>query len=74
MRQFKQRSGKCAVNWVGLDGSSVPDVRSIALECGGNTYDALCSGVGAVGAMSDKRTEAFTGKSGDERQTICAHD
>lgn len=59
---------------MGLEGSSVPDGRSIVLECGSNTYDALCKGVGAVGAMSDKRTEAVTGKSGDERQTICAHD
>lgn len=48
---------------MGLGGSSVPDVRSIVLECGSNTYDALCSGVEAVGAMSDKRTEAVTGKS-----------
>lgn len=28
-------------NWVGLEGSSAPDVRSIVRECGGNTYDAL---------------------------------
>ena len=45
-----------------MEGSSGPDVRSIVLECGGNTYDALCSGVGAADAMSDKRTEAVTGK------------
>lgn len=32
---------------MGLEGSSAPDVRSIVLECGSNTYDALCNGVGA---------------------------
>lgn len=36
---------------------------------------AMGWGVGGVAdAMSDKRTEAITGKSSDERQTICAHE
>lgn len=43
-------------------------------ECTSNTNDALCHGVGVADAMSDKRTEAVTGKSSDERQTICAHE
>lgn len=62
MREFKKSPWKCSVNWVGLEGSSVPDGRSIVLECSSNIYDALCNRVGAAGAMSDKRTEAVTGK------------
>lgn len=49
-------------NWVGLGGSSAPDVRSIVLKWGTNTYHALSHGVEVTAAMSDKRTAAVAVK------------